>query len=177
MGDDPPSPPIDDRPPPPRCVQCRAWALKRVDPDGVRRCHGHSIDPENIAKREREAQAGRLAGEHLKGIPYAKRALAAALGDAARPLLAPAPIVDLKPVALRTKQDVIAWAERLAARHEAGEDAKRTSAAASLLNVAWRMVGGDEGTGDKAEGPKSFSFKTPEGATVTLKSRVDTETN
>ena len=59
---------------------CRGHARKTLDPDGVRRCIGHSVDPLALAAKAHAATHGRLSGLLQKRVPPEHRATALAGG-------------------------------------------------------------------------------------------------
>lgn len=140
-----------------RCADCRAWALKRPDPDGVRRCFGHSKDPTVSAQRDAVAQKGAATAAKLSGIPRDKRgevmagvvpidqARAAAIASKAK-AQAKQTTDEAAPIDLDSRERVLGFLARAAGRLLAsGEgDAKEAQAAAALARAALAAMGVEE---------------------------------
>lgn len=175
----PPSPPSK-----PRCAQCKGWALKKPDPDGVTRCYGHSTDPENIAKRQANAAEGKAVGERIRGVPYDKRAEAAAgvipldraradhIADKARKAKAEEP--EAEAVDLDSKARILGALGKAMGRLNKGQlDAQEANAVAALARAALAVLGADiaEDDDEAEEGPRGFGYQTTEGEGVKLRGR------
>lgn len=141
-------------PPTPRskCERCNAWALKKPDPDGRRLCFAHSQSPEAIAKRGACGLAGAKTAATVKGLPADQRkaALAGVVNiDEARAKAAEEKRgraqkkaeEAAEPIALKTREDVLAFIEQSAGRLFAGADAKEAQAVSALARTALAALG------------------------------------
>jgi hypothetical protein len=150
---------VDDPPdgaplPPPaklpsaKCADCPSWALTDgVEPDGMRRCLGHSKRPECIARREACGAHGRAAGERQKGVARElKQAAARKVIDIseARKEKVRKPDPEAKPIPLGTKAQAQAFLEKAAGQLIAGGDPQTANAAANVVRSALAIIAADE---------------------------------
>lgn len=151
-------------PPTPKCESCgKAWALKKPDPDGGRRCFAHSTDPVRIAERKGLAEMGRASGAMQQGVPPDQRgavlagvvpieqARASKLRDSERRRQAKREIEEIKAVELGSKADVLKFLGHEAGALQAGAEYGRASAAASLAKAALAALGVEEETPAESE--------------------------
>lgn len=171
MSEKPPNPPSA-----PRCAECKAWALRADDPDGVRRCFGHSTDPLNVEKRKALAEKGRAAGERQRGVDMDKRGAVLAgvvpIEQARAERATQKANEEVEAIELGSKADVIAFLGKEAAVLSKGGEASRASAASAIARVALAALGIEDKGGDEdEENPRGFTYKTTTGEAVTVRGR------
>jgi hypothetical protein len=162
----------------PRCAECKAWARKVDDPDGVRRCFGHSIDPVCVAKREAAGAKGAAAAERQRGLTIEQRRAVEAgvvpIEQARAETMEAKQRAEAEPVPLKCKDDVLSFLGSEAGVLRAGGEASRASAAAGLARAALAALGADlPDPDDDAVEPRSFSYETTTGEKVALRGRGD----
>lgn len=134
--------------PTPKCEVCgKAWSLKAPDPDGGRRCWGHSTHPAIVARRDANASHGKLAGELQRGVQN---------GDRAGVLAGKVPVDEARaraakekakrerkvdPIPMDTPADVTAFVGRALGELMDEQPTGWASAAAALANVALKAMG------------------------------------
>jgi hypothetical protein len=163
-------------PTPKKCVLCNAPPLKQPDPDGGRRCVGHSLDPVQVAKRQARAEAGRASGAQQRGVARDKRKAvlvgAIPIERARAEHAAQQKIKAAEPVSLKTKEDVLAFLGKHAGKLGECEDSPATaSAAAAIARAALAAMGLDEQEAAENAKPRSFNFVTTEGKALNLAGR------
>jgi hypothetical protein len=139
------------------CTECRGFAWKGIEPDGVSRCFGHSRDPLNIEKRKANAAKGKAAGEMQRGI--AKDQLGAVMAgvipiEKARAEKAADDAKSerrIAPIPLDSKENVLAFLGRVAGELMQEQPNGWASAAASLANAALKAMGVEEQTAGEDE--------------------------
>lgn len=148
------------------------------EPDGERRCWGHSKRPELIAKREVCAEQGRTQGAKQKQVPKAARPLVNAgvipLEDARQAkIVIKAPRAEVSPVDLRSRDAVLVYLGQVAGELSGGAvDAKEASAAAALARTALVALGADlPDEGEKDERPRGFRYQTTGGKVLSMAGR------
>jgi hypothetical protein len=146
------------------CTECRGFAWKGIEPDGVSRCFGHSRDPLNIEKRKANAAKGKAAGEMQRGI--AKDQLGAVMAgvipiEKARAEKAADDAKSerrIAPIPLDSKENVLAFLGRVAGELMQEQPNGWASAAASLANAALKAMGVEEQGGVEEE-VGAFEFR------------------
>lgn len=171
---DPPSPPSKT------CAQCKGWALKTLDPDGVGRCFGHSTHPLNVAKREALAATGRAAGERQRGVKQADRGAVQAgvvpIEEARAKAREAKARDEADPIPLDSRQAVLDFLGAAAGKLAVGAlEAAEANASASLARVALAALGADlpDDNEDADEAPRGFTYQTTEGDPVRVRGRDD----
>lgn len=156
-----------EKQPPTPCQVCtKAFALKKPDPDGGRRCFAHSTDPVIAVKREALAAVGAAQGAKQKGIPPEMR----------KPVLAGVVDIDdaraqaraekeraskaVDAIPLDSKDNVLRFLSRAAGELMDEKPNGWASAAAALARTALSAMGLEEKSEEAEQGEVgAFEFR------------------
>lgn len=143
----------------------------------MRRCHGHSRDPLNVAKRQAEAAEGRAAGARQRGVASNERsAVLAGIVPIEKAREDQSKAKDRKKTAARINLDsrdsILAFLGDTAGELMEEKPTGWAAAAAALARTALAALGLDDGGDDDPEEKRrGFSYETTAGEAVQVKPR------